>query len=124
MSTEPPTAQEAKPPTDSERALKIRDKGARWSVHPMWLATVSRSDGRQLVVTVQFDEHNQEYLGACVETDSDAESLDEVFEDHAHAGLGPYKSELEIKDECSKYIADWLEAGPPLTDCDCEPIHH
>jgi len=121
-----PIAREVRPPwepTDAELANKLRDKGAHWSVHAMWLTTVDRSDNQRLVVNVQFDERKQEFIGVCLVGAADAASLDDVFADHAHGTVGPCKTELEIKDACAKYMATWLDEAPPLPGCDCEPIH-
>ena len=108
---------------DAEKATKIRKKGLRWGVTAVYIGTVMRSDGRVLTFTMSWDESEQHYIVVAVETRSKVDTVDDIFEDHAHQNLGPVGTELEAKKQSADYAADWLEkSAEPAEPCDCAPI--
>lgn len=115
---------------DLRRAKRIKDKGLRWNVVPMWISTPAmRSDGRALGITLHFDDAKQTFAVVAAEipsveaVEAPEAGLNAFLDDHAHDVIGEsFKDLAEAQKAAAAYVVEWLSGSVALDACGCDTI--
>lgn len=116
---------------DLRRAKRIKEKGLRWTVVPMWIsAPATRVDGRAIGITLHFDEAKQTFAVVAAEilsveaVQAPGAGLDTFLDNHAHDVIGESFTDLaEAQKAASDYVVEWMSGSAAALDaCGCDTI--